>query len=294
MDFPKPEYVRRLIMRVQDAMRRSPERLTLVGSAAAAMVIFAIDLALPDEVRLHGLYLFPLAFVARYCARLRWAAAMLVLTTVLQFISYSTQSVAVPSLISDVAVPCASSVLIVFLARSWRMSFLTIARQATIDSLTGLSNRRAFFAELDAEISRQKRDAGSFALAMLDLDGFKALNDSRGHRTGDEALRLVADTLRTCTRASDSLGRIGGDEFGILIPHAERDCTSMLRDLCVTIASATAAAGCPLTTSIGCKTFRSPPDDAADALQQADRIMYEAKMRGKNRAEHVAPDYRAA
>lgn len=275
-------------------MRRRPEILALVGGAAGGMVIFTIDLAAPAEIRLHGLYVFPLAIVARYCQPLRWSIAVLLLTTALQLIAFSTQVVAVPSLISDIAAPFATSVLIVFLARAWRMSYLTVANHAAIDPLTGLGNRRTFFAELDTEISRQRCDAGSFSLAVLDLDGFKALNDSKGHRAGDEALRLVAGILRTCTRASDSLGRIGGDEFGILIPNTDCDCTAMLRDLCATIAQATAAAGCAVTTSIGCKTFRSPPENAADALQQADGIMYEAKLRGKNRAEHSVRDSRAA
>ena len=281
-------------MRLTDAIRCRQELLAFVGGLAGAMIIFTIDLATPAEIRLHGLYVFPLAIVARYCPRLRWSVGMVLLTTALQVIAFSTQDVTAPSVISDICVPFVSSALIVFLARAWRRSYLIAVNQAAKDSLTGLGNRRTFFAELDAEISRQRRDAGSFSLAVLDLDGFKALNDSKGHRAGDEALTLVADILRTRTRASDSLGRIGGDEFGILLRNTDGDCTAMLRDLCTTIARATDAGGCAVTTSIGCKTFRSPPESAADALQQADGIMYEAKLRGRNRAEHSVRDSRAA
>jgi len=294
VEFPKREHIGWLARRLEDAIRRRSEILALVGSVAGVMVLFTIDLAVPAEIRLHGLYVFPLAIVARYCARLQWSVVVLVLTTALQLYAFSTQLVAVPSLISDIAAPFATSVLIVFLARAWRESYLVAVNQAAMDPLTGLGNRRMFFAELDAEISRQRCRVGSFSLAVLDLDGFKALNDSKGHRAGDEALRLVADILRTHTRASDVLARIGGDEFGILIRETDCDCSARLRDLCATIAQATAAAGHAVTTSIGCKTFRSPPDDAADALQQADGIMYEAKSSGKNRAEHSVRDSRAA
>jgi len=71
-----------------------------------------------------------------------------------------------------------------------------------------------------------------FSLAVLDLDGFKALNDSQGHRVGDAALKLVAEILRARTRAGNALGRIGGDEFGILMPDSGGDCAAMLRELC--------------------------------------------------------------
>lgn len=252
------------------------------------MLIFAIDLALPDEVRLHALYVFPLAIVARYCPRLSWSIALLALATGLQIAAFSLQTVTTPSLVSDVAVPFATSLLTLFLARAWRSSYLTVAQQAALDPLTGLANRRVFMTNLNAEISRQKRSRSTFSLALLDLDGFKALNDSKGHRAGDEALKLVAEVLRNHTRSSDSLGRIGGDEFGILMPDTEAAPGTMLRELCERIAITTAAADCPVTSSIGCRTFRLPPASAIDALQDADRVMYAAKVQGKNRAEYLS------
>jgi len=268
--------------------------LVCLASAAVAAAIFTADLIIPAEIRLHGLYVFPLAIVGRYCGHLLWPAVMLVVTSVLQYSAYSMQVVAAPSAISDVLVPFATSVLTLFLARAWRTSYLVALNQAATDSLTELANRRAFLAEVDAEIARQKRYAGSFSLAVIDLDGFKALNDSQGHRAGDDALKLVADTLRRHTRSSDSLGRIGGDEFAILMPNTEADCGPILRNLCAAVAGSTAAAECALTASIGCKTFRSPPENAIYALHQADKLMYEAKLGGKNRARHSGPDSRAA
>lgn len=275
------------ILRLDATIHSRSAILVFSSGAAGAAAIFTLDLVTPADIRLHGLYVFPLAIVARYCGRLRWSMAALFLTTALQVAAFSIPSVANPSYISDIGVPFATSVLIVFLARAWRISYLTAVKQAATDSLTGLANRRGFFAEVESEITRQKRYTGVFSLAVLDLDGFKALNDSKGHRAGDAALTLVAEILRTRTRKSDSLGRIGGDEFGVLMPNTrDVDCAAMLRDLCATIAERTAAADCSVTASIGCKTFKSPPESAADAFQHADRIMYEAKSRGKDRAEH--------
>jgi diguanylate cyclase (GGDEF)-like protein len=274
--------------RLQGTLHPHSAILALAGGTLCALLIFAVDLVLPDEIRLHALYVLPLAIVARYCSRLWWALGFLLLTTVLQVTAFSLQTVTTPSLISDVGVPFATSLLTLFLARAWRASYLSIARQAALDALTGLANRRAFVATLDAEIARQRRHPDGFALALLDLDGFKALNDSHGHRAGDEALRVVAEVLRSNTRASDGLGRIGGDEFAILMPATATAPMAMLNELCLRVASATVAAGAPVTVSIGCQTFTLPPASSADALQAADRIMYAAKLRGKNRAEHRA------
>jgi len=160
-----------------------------------------------------------------------------------------------------------------------------ITNQAATDSLTGLANRRALVAELESEITRQRRCGGVFSLAVLDLDGFKALNDSKGHASGDEALKLAADILRSCTRASDSVGRLGGDEFAVIMPNTQDvDCSLMFHELCRTIAERMGTAGFELTASIGCKTFRAPPESPSCALQLADKIMYDAKAGGKNRA----------
>jgi diguanylate cyclase (GGDEF)-like protein len=286
VDIPAPEQPRVPAKWRAGIIRRHAEILIFVACAVAAAGIAAADLLTPADIRPHGLYVFPLAIVARYCTRLGWSILLFLLTTALQILAYWFQYSGVPSVISDICVPLATSVLILLLARGWRASYVKAARLAATDSLTGLANRRAFLADLDAEIARQERYGRPFSLAVLDLDGFKALNDSKGHHAGDEALRVVADVLRTGTRKSDSLARIGGDEFGILMPNTDSDCATMMHSLCTTIAQRTAAADCGVTTSIGCQTFRAPPESTADALQQADSVMYQAKSKGKNRAAH--------
>ena len=290
----EPEHARRLLGRLEEALRGQSEVLIFISAAAAVIALFAVDYALPQEIRLHGLYVFPLAIAAHYGTRLWWSFSVLLLTTVLQGTGYVLQGVVSPAPLSDVVTQFATSVLILFLARAWRTSYLAAARQASVDPLTNLGNRRAFFRQLEAQIRRQRHGAGSFSLAVLDLDGFKALNDSKGHRTGDEALKLVAEILHTRVRRGDTLGRIGGDEFAILMPDAHVDCAAMLHDLCTNIARRTAAAGCAVTASIGCKTFQVAPENTAEAWQQADRVMYEAKLLGKNRAQHSDRDSRAA
>lgn len=96
--------------------------------------------------------------------------------------------------------------------------FQTLLENATSDPLTGLPNRREFERVLTRELERSSRYGEIFSLAIIDLDGFKQLNDSRGHQAGDALLRQAADTLVEACRASDVPGRLGGDEFALLLP----------------------------------------------------------------------------
>jgi diguanylate cyclase (GGDEF)-like protein len=261
------------------------EPLVLVGSVLGVAIIFLLDLWTGTNIRLHVLYVFPLALVSRYCSRITMTVFALALTTVLQVITFSRDALSATSFASDVFVAFAASLLIIFLARKGRSAYLTAINQATSDSLTNLMNRRAFIAEVDSEIARQKRYGGIFSLAIIDLDDFKSLNDSMGHTAGDEALRLTSEILQTSTRESDSIGRIGGDEFAILMPNTpDSDCCYIFNQMCVSIASKMAAAGFAVTASVGVKMFQTPPVSTAEALQQADEIMYRAKKSGKNQA----------
>jgi diguanylate cyclase (GGDEF)-like protein len=100
--------------------------------------------------------------------------------------------------------------------------FQTLLENATHDSLTDLPNRREFDRQLRRELERSSRYGEMFSLAMIDLDYFKELNDSRGHQAGDTLLRQAADTIQEACRASDFAGRLGGDEFGLILPETNQ------------------------------------------------------------------------
>jgi diguanylate cyclase (GGDEF)-like protein len=100
--------------------------------------------------------------------------------------------------------------------------FQTLLENATRDPLTGLPNRREFDRVLARELERSSRYGEIFSLAFIDVDGFKALNDSQGHAAGDVLLRRAADTIQDACRASDVPGRLGGDEFAVLLPETNQ------------------------------------------------------------------------
>jgi len=161
-----------------------------------------------------------------------------------------------------------------------------LEQMAYFDSLTGLPNRRMFNDELRRLIARSSRGQGDFALLLVDLDGFKQVNDGDGHDAGDALLVAVADRLRNLIRDTDSVARLGGDEFAVLLPRSDED--SGIEATCVRMI-ATLAQPLPLgertiqaTASIGvavCPQEGTSPDDL---YKSADLALYEAKRAGRN------------
>jgi diguanylate cyclase (GGDEF)-like protein len=148
---------------------------------------------------------------------------------------------------------------------------------ALTDPLTGISNRRQLLARADYEIARHSRGRRNFALVMLDLDGFKLLNDRFGHAAGDELLCDVADALQHAVRGQDTVARIGGDEFCVLAPETDGPRTLPLAKR-ITAAVTDATTGVEaLRASIGIAVF---PDDglsAQELLHAADERLLNAK-----------------
>jgi diguanylate cyclase len=152
---------------------------------------------------------------------------------------------------------------------------------ARTDPLTGLLNVRAFREGLEEEISRARRQDAGLCLAVVDLNGFKAVNDTFGHAAGDALLRKVASMMRDCVRADDLTARIGGDEFAICFHDAD---TSLAEELAAASRSACArsprgAFPCAAPAS-GSRAWTSPPGYDA-VLTLADQAMYAAKRKAE-------------
>ena len=148
------------------------------------------------------------------------------------------------------------------------------------DPLTGVGNRRAFTRRLAEEVHRAARYGQRFALVVLDIDGFKALNDYYGHSEGDMALEAIGAVLRATMRRSDSAFRLGGDEFALILESAGvQETTGVVDRIGAGIAGVQAGAGHLLRASFGVALGDGTPDPEA-LLQAADAAMYEAKRAG--------------
>lgn len=158
---------------------------------------------------------------------------------------------------------------------------------ATIDALTGLNNRRCFLEKLETELARVRRYPQSNAcVLMADIDFFKKINDTHGHEAGDTALRHFAKLLRDSLRESDSVGRLGGEEFAVLLPETSlSNAEQLAQRLCDLLRRAPVAMGVqsiPMTVSIGISVI-SPTDLAPEqVLHRADLALYQAKHLGRD------------
>lgn len=166
---------------------------------------------------------------------------------------------------------------------------------AATDPLTGMPNRRQFFTRLEEALSRLKRGVDNLvAVMMIDLDHFKQVNDKHGHAVGDSVLRHVTGLLRAELRKVDLAGRIGGEEFAVLMPEADRAEAAIFAErLRRRIAeSPLIIAGQALITtiSIGIAEMDIADQRADDSLLRADKAMYLAKVRGRNRVEIATED----
>lgn len=164
-----------------------------------------------------------------------------------------------------------------------RRAVARVRRLALVDTLTGLPNRMALIDALDRAIAHSRRHGGSFGLLYLDLDGFKQVNDSRGHGVGDAVLCEVATTLSASLRREDAAARLGGDEFAVLLIGADVDVQAAADRVRSRVECAMAARGWAVTASVGATTFHTAPKDVDEALAVADALMYAAKSAGKNR-----------
>jgi diguanylate cyclase (GGDEF)-like protein len=154
-----------------------------------------------------------------------------------------------------------------------------LARQ---DPLTGIANRRMFMEAAEREIARSRRYHHPFTVALVDLDGFKQINDTHGHQAGDVVLKRVTELLKAGVRATDLPARLGGDEFALLLPETDYDAADAALEK-VRSSISDDALSPRVTASIGAITFDIPPASVDALLTSADTVMYAVKQRpGKN------------
>ena len=153
---------------------------------------------------------------------------------------------------------------------------------AATDGLTGIANRRSFERALEQEIARASRTGHPLSLVMIDIDHFKALNDTHGHQVGDQVLRDVAGVIAASCRQFDTAARYGGEEFAVLLPGCDPDTAARTaRRLRLSIAELRCAA--PVTASLGVASWPADAGDASTLVQCADDALYASKRAGRNR-----------
>jgi len=170
-----------------------------------------------------------------------------------------------------------------------------MARMASTDCLTGLANRHAFLERAGQLRQAALRQCQPLALAMMDIDHFKQINDRFGHASGDEALVVFASTARAVLRGHEAVGRLGGEEFALVLPNTDlQGAVQAAERLRVAVRAATVITSGPpytMTVSIGVVVL-DPNEELGAALARADRALYAAKRGGRDRVEVGQPEVR--
>ncbi|MBN2824620.1 MAG: GGDEF domain-containing protein [Campylobacterales bacterium] len=161
-----------------------------------------------------------------------------------------------------------------------------LQKLATVDALTECYNRYAIMEYIQAEINRSKRISKPFSLIMYDLDHFKAINDTYGHDKGDRVLQIVTDIIRHSIREVDLVGRYGGEEFLILMPHtALREAIEIAQRAKEAVANYKFDTIKGVTISLGVIEYQEG-EEINSLLKRVDELLYQSKKEGRNRVSY--------
>jgi diguanylate cyclase (GGDEF)-like protein len=268
---------------------RSKPFLAAFGLLLFAAIIF-VDRATDWEITSSIFYLLPVSYFAWYfSSRIGTVAAFFsVLVWLLldhwQGPHYS--SAAIPYWNGIISLNL--YLIFVFLVAEVKAMYLQERENSRLDFLTGTINQRGFHEALHRECERASRLALPTTLAYIDLDDFKQVNDRFDHLTGDKVLAAVGQTLRGSIRNIDLAGRIGGDEFCILLPHTDSGGAKIvLEKMKDALLRVMKTSDWPVTVSIGAVTFLRTVRTPDEMIKLADAAMYAAKKQGKNRTLYV-------
>jgi diguanylate cyclase (GGDEF)-like protein len=266
-------------------LRKSPPSLVILLAILATVVVGVLDYLTGVEVNVAIFYLIPISLATWYAGR-PWGFAISlgslltsVLTDWLAREFYLHPAIVTWNAVIQLGFFLITSVLLDALHSHLDVT-LTVART---DKVTGIANRHAFWEQLQYVMALSCREGRPFTLAYLDLDDFKRVNDTLGHDAGDRVLHAVAKVLSESVRRTDEVGRIGGDEFAILLPDTdERGARSLIETLQNALGKLGTEGEGGVTCSIGAVTFHQLYGDVGEAVRSADSLMYRVKRLGKN------------
>jgi len=249
-------------------------------------IIGIIDHLTGIEIVVTVLYLFPVLLVTWYGGLFR-GIVISIISILVWFTADITSGHQYSSMlisIFDAAGIWGTMFILVVILSKLRSTMERERVFSRTDFLTGAFNLRAFSEILEIEISRTVRYQRNLSLAYLDIDDFKQINDLHGHSVANKLLGLIIDTIRSNLRITDIIGRVGGDEFAILLPEANLEqALTVMTKVQNNLAAQLKQQNWNITFSIGLVNCTGQSCTSDDLLKEADKLMYEVKHSGKNR-----------
>lgn len=277
-------------VRLLDAIEAAPKRIKTLLAVGGVLVIGAIgfvDYLSGYEMASSLFYLLPAAFITWSAGKITGIAASVLAAAVWMLADAGAGHVYSRPIILywNSALRLGFFLAVTLLLAALQESLRHERQLSRMDFLTGAVNGRYFLEILQAEGERSGRYRRPFTLVYFDVDNFKLVNDRFGHNSGDAVLRTVATAARAHLRATDTVARIGGDEFALLLPEtdakAARAAVTKMRS---TLLQKMKKDGWPVTFSMGALTCLGSAQGSEALLKLADELMYRAKREGKNGA----------
>lgn len=266
-------------------LRTLPPRVVVLLALLGVGGIGILDYGFGSGISLFLFYFLPIGIATWYADWMAGASCAIVANLPLLAELASTNYFAGrPGVVAWVLFMRSGSMLVVvYLLNQLSVLLAKEAALARVDVVTGILNRRGFFERLQFTMLLTQRRQLCFALAFIDLDDFKAINDSCGHAEGDRVLRLAARIFEDAIRKTDVAARLGGDEFALLLHGVDRPGAAIfIADVQDAFRRAVQRDGLAVTCSIGCVVCDSSALVADDVVRAADSLLYEVKRRGKN------------
>jgi len=260
--------------------------VTFVAAVLGAAAIGWVDYGTGVELRIYPLYFAPISLAAWRLGRVATIALALTCSMVwgvanlLAGLHYSSPLLWVANVIAH----SSAFVFVGYLMATLRHALERERELSRTDALTHLPNQRAFYEEAARVLARSRRRKRPLSMAYIDVDDFKQVNDTLGHKGGDEALRAIGNVLASSLRAGDFAARLGGDEFAVMLEETDQHALKVvLERMHAALGAALVRGDRRVTTSIGAVTFTELPEDVEAMVRQADGVMYAAKASGKDR-----------
>jgi diguanylate cyclase (GGDEF)-like protein len=274
-------------------LQQQPRSAVLLLGLALIVFIALLDSATGPKLALNVFYLLPVMLVTWVTASSAYGLVAVFATFLvgpLEAYLDGFRFYSLPVATWNAGMRAAVFCIVLLLLAEVRRLVARLQEQSLTDELTGAANRRAFLLVAASEIERSRRYAHQLSMAYLDIDGFKAVNDRRGHAIGDRLLVTLAGAARATARSVDTLARLGGDEFVLLMPETGPDAALPLADRLRKVCSQAAGSGDErITCSVGLVTYEQPPENVEEMLARADALMYEAKAAGGDGVRHASP-----
>ena len=271
-------------------LEKQPGSLLLAGSLLILVFISIIDYLSGLEILFSFFYLLPISLAAWLIGRKEGIFLSVASALTWTLVNQPFKEDAAKLFVSywNLAVHLGFFLIVAFLVSEVRLLLEKERSLARTDFLTGALNRRAFYETSNLEILRVRRTNHPFTVIYIDIDAFKAINDSRGHDVGDAVLRLVTKTISSNIRSFDMVGRLGGDEFAILLPEANSFVARLIAPrLQKILMEKMCENGYPVTFSMGVLTLLTPPEDVETMLKLVDKMLYQVKNAGKNAIDYA-------